>query len=364
MILLYAIRALFALAMVAAGWSVVQAGDLMPENRSALFVGIVVLSAAVIGFDALMPRKSLAAIAGVFFGLVVGLAISYGLGLVLELLADVFLAPADPSVYGRLVARGKILLDIICCFLCVSFILQTKDDIRFVIPYVEFARQLKGRHPLILDTSVIIDGRIADIAETGILDQPLVVPRFVLKELQAVADSSDRLKRNRGRRGLDILNRMQASQQYELQILEGGIPPSESGEGVDQKLLTLTKSLGGRLVTNDFNLAKVARLQDVPIININDLANALKPVALPGEALSVRIVRAGEEPNQGVGYLDDGTMVVVESGRNHIGSMVGLSVTSVLQTSAGRMIFGRLDPGAMANAASDETARANSAAHR
>jgi uncharacterized protein YacL len=222
-------------------------------------------------------------------------------------------------------------------------LLQTKDDFRFIIPYMEFSKEVKGARPLVLDTSVIIDGRIADVADAKVLDQPMVVPRFVLQELQGVADSSDKLKRNRGRRGLDILNRLQKSPGVEVRIHDAEIPELQGVREVDQRLVILAKHLGGKVVTNDYNLNKVARLQGVEVLNLNDLANALKPVVLPGETLTVKLIKRGEEPGQGVGYLDDGTMVVTEQGAHHLGEIIRLTVTSVLQTSAGRMIFGRLD---------------------
>jgi uncharacterized protein YacL len=229
------------------------------------------------------------------------------------------------------------------CYICVSLLLQTKDDFRFIIPYVEFSREVKGSRPLLLDTSVVIDGRIADVVEARLLDQPLLVPRFVLHELQGIADSSDKQKRNRGRRGLDILNKLQKLQGVEVRIHEDEPAEIAAVHDVDTRLVILAKSLGGKVVTNDYNLNKVAKLQGVDVINLNDLANALKPIVLPGEPLTVKLIKRGEEPGQGVGYLDDGTMVVVEQGVHHLGELVKMSVTNVLQNSAGRMIFGRLD---------------------
>jgi uncharacterized protein YacL len=232
---------------------------------------------------------------------------------------------------------------ILMCYICVSTLLQTKDEFRFIIPYVEFSKEVKGARPLVLDTSVVIDGRIADVAETRVIDQPMVVPRFVLQELQSIADSSDKLRRNRGRRGLDILNRLQKSPGIEVRIHDVEIAELAGVREVDQRLVILAKHLGGRVVTNDYNLNKIARLQGVEVINLNDLANAMKPVVLPGENLTVKLIKKGEEQGQGVGYLDDGTMVVAEQGIYHLGETVRLTVTSVLQTSAGRMIFGRMD---------------------
>jgi uncharacterized protein YacL len=212
-----------------------------------------------------------------------------------------------------------------------------------VIPYVEFSRQTKGLRPLVIDTSVIIDGRIADIAATRLFDSPLIVPRFVLNELQLIADSSDKLKRTRGRRGLDILNKLQSSSYADVQIDDTPPPGLDAHAEVDHKLIAFSKNCDGRLLTNDYNLNKVAQLRGVDVININDLANALKAVILPGELMTIRILRPGEESTQGVGYLDDGTMVVVENARTHIGENVEITVTSAYQTSAGRMIFGRFD---------------------
>jgi len=238
----------------------------------------------------------------------------------------------------------KVLVGASAVFMCVSFVLQTKDDFRFVIPYVEFARQSKGARPLLLDTSVIIDGRIADISETRILESQVVIPRFILAELQSIADSDDKLKRNRGRRGLDVLNRLRASDKIDIEILDARIASVENLQEVDAKLVALASHLDGRVVTNDYNLNKIAQLRGVDVININDLANALKPIVLPGESMNIKIIKPGEEAGQGVGYLEDGTMVVAEQGRDYIGREIVILVTSVLQTSAGRMIFGRLDP--------------------
>ena len=233
---------------------------------------------------------------------------------------------------------------IFICYVCISTLLQTKDDFRFIIPYVEFSKEVKGSRPLVLDTSVVIDGRIADVAETRVIDQPMIIPRFVLQELQSIADSSDKLRRNRGRRGLDILNRLQKSPGIEVRIHDAEIPELAGIREVDQRLVVLAKHLGGKVVTNDYNLNKIARLQGVEVINLNDLANAMKPIVLPGESLTVKLLKRGEEQGQGIGYLDDGTMVVAEQGAYHLGETLRLSVTSVLQTSAGRMIFGRIDP--------------------
>src|SRR5687767_15897694 len=203
----------------------------------------------------------------------------------------------------------------------------------------------------ILDTSVIIDGRIADICETGFMDGTLVIPQFVLKELQLVADSSDSMKRNRGRRGLDILQKIQKMAGVDVQVSDADFPDIRE---VDLKLIELARTLQGKIVTNDFNLNKVAQLRGVEVLNINELANALKPVVLPGEYMTVFILKEGKEYNQGVAYLDDGTMVVVDNARRMISKNIDVVVTSVLQTTAGKMIFGRYieaAPGATATSA-------------
>jgi uncharacterized protein YacL len=247
------------------------------------------------------------------------------------------------SKEGAQAIRG--LITVVCCYVSISTLLQTKDEFRFIIPYVEFSKEVKGGRPLVLDTSVIIDGRIADICDTRFIDTKLVVPRFVLQELQSVADSSDKLKRNRGRRGLDMLKRMQNNPKVDLQMHEGNLAELREVQKVDERLVVLAKALGARVVTNDYNLNKIAQLQGVDVINLNELANALKTVALPGEVMMVRLVKHGDQMGQGVGYLPDGTMVVVEQGRAQVGQDVNITVTSVLQTPAGRMIFGRIEKG-------------------
>ena len=204
-----------------------------------------------------------------------------------------------------------------------------------------FSGERTARRSLkILDTSSIIDGRIADIAETGFLEGTLIIPEFILRELQAVADSADASRRQRGRRGLDVLQRMQANSQLTIQIVEQDFPAIRE---VDLKLIEIAKQMEAKIVTNDFNLNKVAHVRQVPVLNINDLANSLKPVVLPGEKMQIVILKEGKEATQGVGYLDDGTMVVVDHARRMIGRSIEMTVTSVLQTASGKMIFGRFD---------------------
>jgi uncharacterized protein YacL len=283
--------------------------------------------------DILIRNKQITTISAVYFGLLLG----FLLGTLFTTALEPFIDNAEIRQFLRLV------LTVVCCYVAVSTLLQTKDEFHFIIPYVEFQKQLKGGKPLVLDTSVIIDGRIADICDTGIIDTKLVVPRFVLQELQSVADSSDKIKRNRGRRGLDMLKRMQSNTKVDLLMHEANVTELRDIHKVDERLVVLAKVLGARVVTNDFNLNKIAQLQGVEVINLNELANALKLVALPGEHLTVRIVKQGDQVGQGVGYLEDGTMVVVEQGRPAIGQEVVITVTSVLQTPAGRMVFGKIE---------------------
>jgi uncharacterized protein YacL len=332
--LVFIIRILFFLAMAATGYAFGQA--LGTGNELWGMIGFMAAALGVIFLDALFRRKDISVISAVFFGLIVGVVVSALLGPVLDMY--------QATLGKRGVDVIKIGIATLSAYLAVSLILQTKDDFRFIIPYIEFAKQHKGGRPLLMDTSVIIDGRIADIAETRFIDAPLVVPRFVLRELQSIADSADKLKRDRGRRGLDILNRLQTTRGVDIRI-EDAPAQAAQGDGVDQMLVRLAAERSGRILTVDYNLNKVATVSGVQVLNVNDLANALKPSVLPGTALEVSLLRAGQEDGQGVGYLEDGTMVVVEDGKDAVGKSVAITVTNVIQKSAGRIIFGRIDPG-------------------
>ncbi len=376
--ILHILRALFILLMAGVGWFFVNhqarpfGDDIWLPLAVAIAIGLLFVA-----IDILSPRKKLAVFSGTFLGLIVGMTMAFALSFLVGMMLDQYL-PSNPGTKARIeqlkqemdrttsdrdreklqdrlaklegvdARREAIVLFInmaigmICCYLSISFILQTKDDFRFIIPYVEFSKQVRGARPIIVDTSAIIDGRIVDVVATGVIDSRLIVPRFVLDELQLVADSPDKLKRNRGRRGLDTLNKLQASDHVEVVVYDWSGHSSPGAEGADQKLLVLAKELSGRVLTNDYNLSKVAAVRGVNIINMNELAGAMRPVVLPGEKLQVRLIKPGEEPSQGVGFLDDGTMVVVEQGRSQIGNEVELTVTNVLQTSTGRMVFGRL----------------------
>lgn len=329
------LRCLFLMIATGLGVFFIRSGFIPADNPWGgwlAFGGTLAAAVAVIVVDLLTRRKSVATISAVYFGLIVGLFLAHVIGLALIPL----------PINDRVRDAVQVVLSALLCYGCISLLLQTKDDFRFLIPYVEFAKEVKGRRPYVLDTSVIIDGRIADLVDTKLFDTQLVIPRFVLSELQTIADSSDRQRRSRGRRGLDILNRLRSNPQADLAIHDRELPEF-AGQPVDMKLVLLAKHLSGKLVTNDFNLNKVAQLHGVGVINLHDLANALKPKFLPGDHLEVRLVKEGESPGQGVGYLDDGTMVVIEGGREHVDQQVQATVTSMLQTSAGRMVFGRLE---------------------
>ena len=335
--LLVLVRCVFVL--VTAGFAA-RTAQIVAEARLAnpyvVFFGITLAGIGIVLADLLTPRKRIQTISAIYIGMIVGIFLS-------NLLQNALQPAMQLYLHQRVHFMFATFMNIFICFVCISTLLQTKDDFRFIIPYVEFSKEVKGARPLVLDTSVVIDGRIADVAETRVIDQQLVIPRFVLQELQSIADSSDKLRRNRGRRGLDILNRLQKSPGIEVRIHDAEIPELAGIREVDQRLVVLAKHLGGKVVTNDYNLNKIARLQGVEVINLNDLANAMKPIVLPGEGLTVKLLKRGEEQGQGIGYLDDGTMVVAEQGAYHLGETLKLTVTSVLQTSAGRMIFGRID---------------------
>lgn len=322
--------------VIALGVQVVRS-DMFAGDNPALpwlaFFGVMGGAALVLAADVFTKRKRLDVITAMYFGAIIGLFLSYVLQLGLTPLLE---GIENPDVAEWV----KLAIAAVTCYASISVLLQTRDDFRFIIPYVEFAKEMKGLKPLVLDTSVVIDGRIADLVETRAIENQLIMPQFVIAELQGIADSSDKLRRGRGRRGLDILNRLQSDPKVDLQIFERDLPEF-AGQPVDQKLVLLAKHLEGKVVTNDYNLNKVAKLHSVGVVNLNDIANSLKPIFLPGESLDVRVLKPGEDVRQGVGYLEDGTMVVIEGGREHIGEVVHADVTSVLQTSAGRMVFAK-----------------------
>lgn len=288
--------------------------------------GILILS------EMFMRKISTRNLSAGLVGLVFGIFMSWVLTTVIGLI------PMKAEIFLSI----QIILTLIFCYLGMVISLRGKDEFSLIIPYVKFERRDQAEELIILDTSVIIDGRIADICQTKFISGHLVIPRFVLKELQQIADSQDTLKRNRGRRGLDILNKMQKNPSMNIKIADEDFPEIAD---VDAKLIKMATVIGGKIATNDYNLNKIAELQGVTALNINDLANALRPVVLPGEIMQVRIVKEGKEYNQGVAYLDDGTMIVVDNARYLIGQGLRVIVTSIFQTSAGRMIFAKLEEG-------------------
>lgn len=295
----------------------------------------------VIAADVLIKEKRIDSLSSIYFGIIVGLFLNFMAMLALDPYFNQLISANEAN--GQAIRTAiSLSMGITLCYITTSFIIQTKDDFRFIVPYVQFAREVRGGRPYVLDTSAIIDGRIADVVQVGIIDHKLIVPQFVLAELQAIADSTEKLRRARGRRGLDVLSRMQADKDIDLSI-DDRDHADLSNMPVDQRLVQLALQLEAKIVTNDYNLNKVAKLHNVQVVNLNDLANAMKSIFLPGEKLSTRIVRPGESAGQGIGYLEDGTMIVVEGARDLIGKDISASVTSVLQTSAGRMIFGTLE---------------------
>ncbi|MCZ6695727.1 MAG: TRAM domain-containing protein [Acidobacteria bacterium] len=300
---------------------------LQPLDLVGPLIGLGV-AAAIIGIEYLFRRCNLGVLLGGLAGLMVGGAAAAVIGALLPLEA---IAAVDPFSI-----RGFIFLLLGYTGVAIGAIHGERISLSGLrSAWSDTGPQLNHK---ILDTSAIIDGRIADVCETGFLDGTLVAPQFVLRELQYVADSQDALKRNRGRKGLEILQRIKKRRDIQVVISEVDFPDVHD---VDMKLIELAKQLSGKIITNDFNLNKVAELRGVQVLNINVLANSLKPVVLPGESMKIFILKEGKEPNQGVGYLDDGTMVVVDNAKRHIGRTVEIVVTSVLQTTAGKMFFGR-----------------------
>ncbi|MDD5217297.1 MAG: TRAM domain-containing protein [Candidatus Omnitrophica bacterium] len=288
-----------------------------------LLIGLFVISLDIY-FKRFTVRNILATLIGLAFGLIVH-------RLYMSVLIYGNFSPETVNQIGLASA-------IIFSYLGVVTVLRGQDEVAVMIPFVKLDAKGSGEELILLDTSVIIDGRIADICETHFLPGKLILPRFVLKELQLISDSSDPLKRNRGRRGLDVLNRIKTNPNVQVKINEMDFPEFST---VDAKLVKMGQVLNAKVFTNDFNLNKVAELQGVKVLNINELANALKPIVMPGEVMEVKILKEGKEHDQGVAYLDDGTMVVVDNGRRRIGQTLNVTITSVLQTQAGRMIFAK-----------------------
>jgi len=324
------IRIFFVILSVIIGFQVgsfVQAGGANFSTLGAL-AGFS-MSIIIIILEFTMRKVSVRGLSSAVFGLLFGLIMAKLVSDTLSLI----------SLDKNLVYSLRVVLTLVFCYLGMITAMRGRDEFNIVVPYVKFSRQDQNDEIILLDTSVIIDGRIADICKTGFLDGKFIVPRFVLKELQQIADSSDSLRRERGRRGLDILGKLQKSANIDVKIHNDDF---EDIKEVDLKLVKLAKVLSAKIFTNDYNLNKVSEIQGIRVLNVNELANALRPVVLPGEIVEIRLIKEGKEYNQGVGYLEDGTMIVVDNGRRLIGQNVHVVVGSVLQTAAGRMIFGKL----------------------
>ena len=338
-IMLRAVRMAFAIIVVTV--AILNAAQSTVETAIPWFVPVIMAAlfiAVALFVDLYTPNKKISSISSVFLGILGGMLATIALASIMDLLLQT--AIDDQRSLDKLkpfMTTFKVMLGITLCYLGITTVLQTQDDLRLVIPYIEFAKVMRGQRPLLLDTSALIDARIADVGATGIIQTPLIVPRFVIAELQVLADSHDKLKRARGRRGLDVVRRLQRST-LDVSIDETIVP----GKAVDQMLIELARRIPATIVTSDLGLARVAEIQSIPTLNLNDVANALKPALVPGEMLSLRLIKPGEQHGQAVGYLDDGTMVVTDSALHRIGELATVMVTSTLQTSAGRLIFARL----------------------
>jgi uncharacterized protein YacL len=320
------VRAVFAIMLIGAG-VLLSPIEGQPAYSGALGAALAV---AIIYFETRVRRATLKTLIGAAVGSILGIVGASLIG---------FLVTAQDAIPDRIASFVTFAMMLFMAYVGLAVGAAKGDFLDLsALGGIFSERGASKLQPLILDTSVVIDGRVADIVETGFLAGSLVIPQFVLRELQQIADSADSVKRNRGRRGLDILQRIQKKASVEVQISEADFPDIRE---VDHKLIELARALDGKIVTNDFNLNKVAQLRGVKVLNINELANALRPVVLPGEIMRVYILKEGKEYNQGVAYLDDGTMVVVDNARRFIGKTIDISVTSVLQTTAGKMIFGK-----------------------
>ncbi len=320
------IRILFVLCCTVVGYQVGLVNDFNVLWSSG---GGLVFGLLIIFLEAGMRGISVRGLSSAVFGLILGLVIA-------RLMTSAFFAlfPLDSSMRDI----TAYLLTLSFSYLGMAIALRGRDEFNLIIPYVKFRRQDEKADTIVLDTSAIIDGRVVDILKTSFVEARLVVPRFVLKELQTIADSSDGIKRQRGRRGLEILHMIQSNPHFNLVVHEEDFPDTRD---VDAKLLKLAKLLEAKVVTVDFNLNRIAGLQNIKVLNINELANALKSVVLPGETIEVKPMKEGKEHNQAVAYLEDGTMVVVEDARRLIGQNLRVVITSVLQTQAGRMVFAK-----------------------
>jgi len=318
-----------------------QADKLQVDIAKNWLIPVIVslaLAGVFLAIDLLTPRKKISTISGVVFGLMAGLMVAWIFSAVIDLVVQSW-----DFQGGEIVSAIKVLLGVSFGFLGITMVIQTQDEFRLVIPYVEFAKQMRGPLPLLLDTSALIDARIADIAASGLIQQTIVIPEFVIEELQLLADARDRMKRNKGHRGLEIVTKLQRMNGVDVMIDASPV----SKKAVDLALVELATRMPAMLVTLDVALSRIATIQNIPTLNINDLANALKPVVIPGKMIHVELIKPGEQHGQAVGYLPDGTMVVAEDGYEYIGQTRDLVITSSMQTAAGRLLFARVDMACM-----------------
>ena len=308
-----------------------------PPTVVGFIMAAVGVGATVLLLDFLTPNKRLTSVAGIYFGICAGLVAAVALGALIDTVAGAWEISTGPA--QLYLSLTKIILGLILCYLAVSIVLTTREDFRLVIPYVEFDRQPGTIAPILLDSSTLIDGRIEALAGSHLLDAPLVVPKFVLEELQALCDSEDRQKRQKGRRGLDLVARLQANPHSDIRI----DPAELDGRGVDRMLVELAVREHMRIATGDRGLQQVARISGVVTINLHEVADALRPPLYAGEQLTVEITRRGDQAGQGVGHLPDGTMIIVDGAAEMVRSTVAGTVTNVLQTAGGRIIFAKFD---------------------
>jgi uncharacterized protein YacL len=330
---IWVIRILFLMLCTVAGFAISQVHPAYVNSGGSPWLGAMIgfgFGWLMIAIDEMLKGFSLRAFSAITFGLFLGMLVA-----ILIDRSGLFTDPTDPNDPTRRLIRISLFL----MFGYIGMVLamrSNKEDFSLIIPYVRFTRQAKADNLLLLDTSAIIDGRVADLIETGFLEGMIVVPRFVLRELQQIADSTDTIKRARGRRGLEILNRIQRNTHIEVKIHDADFPDEQ---GVDAKLIRLGRNLSARIYTTDHNLARIAELQAVSCVNLSEVAKCLRVILLPGEVLSLRIVREGKERSQGIGYLPDGTMVVVNNAHNCIGQQVDAQVQTTHQTGAGIIVF-------------------------
>ena len=324
---LFFLRIFFVLIFTGIGYS-------LGGVNSLIYAGLGIIGGVIIvTFETFTRRASLKGLSSAVFGIILGLIIAW----VFSATLDQFHFPEDFS--AEIIQNIKLIVTFIFVYLGMTLGVKGKDEFSLVIPYVKFKRQSQREEAIVVDTSSIIDGRILDIVRTGFIEARFVIPRFVLNELHALADSTDHMKRQKGKRGIEILHSLKKEPKIEVEVSDQNV---DSVKSVDEKIIKLAQTTDAEVLTTDYNLNRIAQLQGVKVLNINDLANALKPTFIAGQRFSLKLIKEGKEHNQAVGYLEDGTMVVVENSRRLVGKTVNVEVTSVLQSSSGRIVFTKL----------------------